>query len=254
MHEEPLTGGNTHAAVVKVGATVRRPTGPWTPSVHALLLHLERAGFEHAPRVIGLDEQGRESLTFVEGLVVHPDHDSLTESDGALSEIARVIRSYHDAVSDFVDDEAHVWGENGRDPIGPLEVLCHNDLAPWNLVLGPDGSWTFIDWDLAAPGRRAWDLAWALLGFVSLMPDAALADDDVRRRIGVFRDGYGADLFPMDTLAVAAERCGHEAGRIRDLGASGVDPYVRLLAEGHYETWTRAEEYVNAHIRRWRYP
>jgi hypothetical protein len=251
IHEEPLPGGNTHAGVVRVGSSVRRPTGPWTASVHALLRHLEQRGFAHAPRVVGLDEQGRESLTFVEGLVVHPGHDSLTASDGALSEIAGIIRAYHDVVTGFANDEAHVWGEHGSDPVGPPELICHNDLAPWNLVHGPDGAWTFIDWDLAAPGRRAWDLAWALLGFVSLMPDAALPDADVRRRIEVFRDGYGVALFPADVLEVAAERCGHEAARIRDLGASGVDPYVRLLADGHYETWARAEEYVLAGASRW---
>jgi hypothetical protein len=204
MREEPLAGGNTHAAVVKVGATVRRPTGPWTPSVHALLQHLELNGFAHAPRVLGLDDQGRESLTFAEGVVVHPGHDSLTASDEALSEIARIIRAYHDVVSTYPHDDTDVWGENGRDPVGPPELICHNDLGPWNLVKGPGGSWTFIDWDLAAPGRRSWDLSWALLGCVSLMPEAALADSDIRRRIAVFRDAYGAELVPVVDVIVAA--------------------------------------------------
>lgn len=34
--EEPLRGGNS-AIVTRVGDTVRRPTGPWTPAVHLLL-------------------------------------------------------------------------------------------------------------------------------------------------------------------------------------------------------------------------
>jgi hypothetical protein len=61
--EEQLSGGNTNAAVVKVGSTVRRPTGPWTPRVHELLRRLESSGFEGAPRVRGIDERGREILT-----------------------------------------------------------------------------------------------------------------------------------------------------------------------------------------------
>ena len=250
--EEPLTGGNTHAGVVKVGSTVRRPTGSWTPSVHSLLRHLDHRGFAHAPRVLGVDEQGRESLSFVDGVVIHPDHDGIVgDDDRALAEVAGVIRAYHDAVSDFPVDSARVWGENGRDPVGPPELVCHNDLAPWNLVRGRDGSWTFIDWDLAAPGRRSWDLAWALLGFVSLMPEAALADADVRRRIGVFREAYGAALFPADVLDVALERCEHEAGRIRDLGAAGIEPYVRLRTEGHGEIWAAAANHVRLYSPRW---
>src|SRR6266511_1885361 len=48
--EELLSGGNTSAEVVKIGSTVRRPTGPWTSRVHELLRHLESRGFEGAPR------------------------------------------------------------------------------------------------------------------------------------------------------------------------------------------------------------
>jgi len=50
--EVPLSGGNT-SAVVRVGETVRRSTGHWTPAVHGVLRHLERAGFEGSPRVLG---------------------------------------------------------------------------------------------------------------------------------------------------------------------------------------------------------
>ena len=47
---------------MRVGDTVRRPTGPWTPAIHALLRHLEHRGFDGAPRLHGIDEQGREIL------------------------------------------------------------------------------------------------------------------------------------------------------------------------------------------------
>jgi hypothetical protein len=61
-----LTGGRITQGVVRVGNTVRRPTGPHTPFVHSLLRHLEEVGFDGAPRVLGIDEQGREILTFIE--------------------------------------------------------------------------------------------------------------------------------------------------------------------------------------------
>jgi hypothetical protein len=69
FQEEPLSGNVS--AVARVGDTVGRSTGPWTPAVHALLRHLEHAGFDGALRVLGIDERGREVLTYVPGEVLH---------------------------------------------------------------------------------------------------------------------------------------------------------------------------------------
>ena len=64
MVEQSLTGGNTTDGIVRVGQSVRRPTGPWTRGVHALLAHLGEHGFGGAPRVHGIDERGREILDY----------------------------------------------------------------------------------------------------------------------------------------------------------------------------------------------
>lgn len=244
MYEEPLLGGNTHAAVVRVGDTVRRPAGVWTPGVQAVLRHLEDQGFAGAPRALGLDEKGREIVTYVPGRVVHPDHDELLATDDALASVAALIRSLHDAMAGFLGGDAHAWSEHGRDPRGPFELVCHNDLAPWNLVALEAGGWAFIDWDGAAPGRRAWDLGWALVGMIPLFPDSGLGLGDVRRRLAAFAEGYGTDLYPPDVLGVALERCRHEAALIN--GAAGEAPYARLLADGHGEVWSGAASYVAA--------
>jgi hypothetical protein len=249
--EKVLSGGNTHEKVVRVDDTVRRPTGPWTPGVHALLVHLQKRGFEGAPRVHGIDEQGREVLDYIEGEVVHPEHVDRIASDAALAEVASVIRRFHDAASSFIGSRAYVWSDRGSDPAGPNEILCHNDLAPWNLVRSSDGRWVFIDWDFAAPGRRSWDLAFALLSLVPLMPDSDLDDVRTRRRIAVFRSAYGIDEFPEDALSVAAERCQREADLIYRLGAAGEMPYARLLAEGHGEIWSAAATHIASRTSRW---
>ena len=51
------------------GDVVIRDAGPWTPAVHALRRHLDDAGFPSAPRVVGsgFEENGRETLTFIDG-------------------------------------------------------------------------------------------------------------------------------------------------------------------------------------------
>jgi hypothetical protein len=249
--EKVLSGGNTHEEVVRVDDTVRRPTGPWTPGVHALLVHLQKRGFEGAPRIHGIDEQGREVLDYIEGEVVHPDHVDRIASDAALAEVASVIRRFHDAASSFTESRAYVWSDRGSDPAGPNEILCHNDLAPWNLVRSIDGRWVFIDWDFAAPGRRSWDLAFALLSLVPLMPDSDLDDARTSQRIAVFRSSYGIDEFPEDALSVAVERCRREADLIYRLGAAGEMPYARLLAEGHGEIWSAAATHIASRTSRW---
>jgi Ser/Thr protein kinase RdoA (MazF antagonist) len=233
---EPLAGGNTHAAIVRVGNTVRRPAGAWTPAVHALLDHLAAAGFAAAPRALGLDEHGREVVSYAPGDVVWPGHFELLARDEALAEVAQLIRHYHDVVANFVPPPGALWWDLAADPSGVHELVCHNDLAPWNLVRSPDGGWTFIDWDLAAPGRRAWDLGWALLAFIPLTPDRPLDDAAIARRLRVFMAAYGSENELEAVLAAAIERAEHEAAS---------------KAAKHAEIWAGAAERVSASAAEW---
>ncbi|WP_020670813.1 hypothetical protein [Amycolatopsis nigrescens] len=63
--EQPLAGAVNQ--LVRIGNTVRRPTGHWTPAVHALLDRLAAAGFTGSPRAHGFDAEGREVLDFLPG-------------------------------------------------------------------------------------------------------------------------------------------------------------------------------------------
>ena len=51
------------------GQAVHRSAGPWTPTVHRLLEHLHLRGITWLPRPLGLDEQGREVLSYLPGTV-----------------------------------------------------------------------------------------------------------------------------------------------------------------------------------------
>ncbi|MBW7477202.1 hypothetical protein K0T92_21020 [Paenibacillus oenotherae] len=53
--EEVLEGGNMNH-IVRRANTVLRPIGYWSPSVHELLNHLEKQGFDGAPRFLGIDD------------------------------------------------------------------------------------------------------------------------------------------------------------------------------------------------------
>ena len=51
--------------VVRIGRTVRRPVHQNTPAVKALLGHLEKTRFSAAPRWLGFDEEGRETVSYI---------------------------------------------------------------------------------------------------------------------------------------------------------------------------------------------
>ena len=168
MSEHELEGGNAGGAL-HVGDTVRRATGPWTPSVHSLLQHLDRVDFAQAPKPLGIDERGREVLSFLPGNTVGTSRPwpAWVHSDEALVQVAHWLRSYHAAVADFVPPDDAVWREGGH--WQPGLVIGQNDAAPYNAAWDDQGQLVgFFDWDFAAPVSLEWDLAFPAFAWVPL--------------------------------------------------------------------------------------
>lgn len=158
-----LGGGGDSGTVIWVGDTVRRRVRPWTVSVHAVLRHLEVAGFDGAPRALGIDESGREVLTFIAG---RDGREARCYDEAALVAVAVLIRRLHDAVRGFVAPAGSVWRPCPQAPGGGL--VCHNDLSPANTIFVQGRPVAFIDWDLAVPSTSGWDLSCAARTFVPL--------------------------------------------------------------------------------------
>ena len=119
--DEVALGGNISGAV-RVGPTVRRRAGYWTPAVHALLEYLAQHGLE-APRPIGMDERGREILSYVEGQAVPgwPDpFPAWIYSDACLHDAATGLRRFHDLVRGF------------DPPANPDISLIHSSRVGWS--------------------------------------------------------------------------------------------------------------------------
>src|SRR4051794_6726461 len=100
--EVALEGGTSnHGLVVRVDDTVHRPQPPAAPAVHALLEHLERVGFDGAPRFLGIDELGREVLTYVTGDVPIDPYPTWALCDESLVSVGALLRRFHEAVRTF---------------------------------------------------------------------------------------------------------------------------------------------------------
>jgi Phosphotransferase enzyme family len=248
--EIPLRGGNMSSGVVRVGDTVRRPAGPWTPAVHALLGHLHAAGFRGAPRPLGLDERGREVLSFIPGVVAWPDNVRLLDPDDQLRAVVRLIRAFHDAVEGFHPPRDAVWQQ--LIPAEGTGIIAHHDLAPWNLVIGTD-QWAFIDWDTAAPGSRLWDLAYAIHGFVPLSANPRYRRGDYVGRLRLVADEYGltqADRELLVPMLARRTRAMHDF--LARQAAAGAEPWARLWREGHGAAWQADTEYIAQREETWR--
>jgi Ser/Thr protein kinase RdoA (MazF antagonist) len=192
MAGEESLGGNLNAAV-RVGDTVRRRAGPWTPAVHALLGHLERAGFE-APRVLGIDDQGREMLTFIPGETHSGTLERIPQrifADDHLTAAARLLRRYHEVVAGFEPPRDARWRMTAPTA---HDVICHNDWTPWNTLFRDGRVAVMLDWDLAGPGSRLWDVANAAYCWIPLFSREPGFDVAVgARRLRLFCDAYGLD-------------------------------------------------------------
>lgn len=146
--EELLEGGNASEAVVRVGATVRKPWAPSTPHVAAFMTALADAGID-MPRHFGRDDKGRQVIEFVPGLLAMH---SARMTPAELARVGGMVRAIHDASSTYEPSSSAVWDTAIAAP--GADLVCHNDLAPWNLITGD--RWVFIDWDAAAPSTRLW--------------------------------------------------------------------------------------------------
>lgn len=220
-----LPGGS--GGVWRQGDTVLRPTGPWTPAVHALLDHLAARGLDGVPRVLGTDDGthpgGREVLSFLPGSSPDPNGDPV--ADAALAGAAAWLRRYHETVADFRPVGERWRGGDTR--LAPDELLCHNDPGSYNWVLDGECFVGMIDWDQAGPGHPIDDLAFLCWTGVPLFREAG-EPAEAARRIRLAADAYGG-IDPAGLLDAVGERLSRSVTRIR-AGIELGDPGMLALA------------------------
>ncbi|GAA2971000.1 hypothetical protein GCM10010446_64740 [Streptomyces enissocaesilis] len=167
-----------------------------------------------------------------------------------LARVARLIRDFHDAVRDFTPPSDAHW-QTLIPPEGS-DIIAHNDLAPWNLVVADETRWAIIDWDAAGPGSLLWDVAYAIHGFIPLSAHPDWQRPDAAERLRVFADAYGLDESDRRRLVpLLGRRTRSMHDFLRDQTAQGVQPWARLWAEGHGDAWRNDAEYIEQREDQW---
>lgn len=231
-----MSGGATSgpSRVERVGETVRRPVGPGAERVHELLVALEGAGFPYSPRFLGIDDQGREVLSWIDG-ASGPDGWSKVVPDEGLRRFARLLSEVHAATADL---RLPLDGWAGGRAAPQLDrVICHGDFGPWNIVWDGPEPVGILDWDFAGPAPAADDVAYALEYVTPFRDDdeairwlAYSAAPDRRRRAEIFCDAYG--LHFDDVPAAVAARQEQDIERVLALAATSVEPQATWVAQG----------------------
>ena len=247
MSEETLAGGNTVGAV-RIGDTVHKQASPWTPTVHALLRHLEAAGVDGVPRALGFDDQGREMLSYLPGETAGGRFPwpAWSFTDVLLTQVGQWLRRVHDATAGFVPPADQRWF-TGR-TMGPGLIVGHQDIAPYNAaVLDGDRLVGFFDWDSAFPSTREYDLAVAALWWVPLCaPSVAEGlgfhnSADRSRRLHLLLDAYGYDGDRQAFGATVVHRTRRQANFFREMADAGDKAMIAMLPVAGYMEQSAAD-------------
>jgi hypothetical protein len=269
-----LSGGNVNASVVRIGKTVRRQLTPASATIHQFLLHLTAIGFQGSPRFLGIDEQNREVTTFIAGETGIPS--ALWQHDAPVIAAARLLRHYHDATVGFVPTGDAAWAYVYPDAT-KHEVICHNDFAPYNFIYQGETPIAVIDFDLAGPGPRLRDVAYAAYWLTPLSfhsaDQVAFAEADLQagsRRLKLFCTTYSfpekfcttSPVGPMgqnfsgelygitptvDLLAMIDEVLAFLGDEGQMCAVVGPTVAAKLAREGHLVHWQRERASYQAH-------
>lgn len=249
IQNHALTGGR-EGKIFKQADCIVRPANLWTEHVHGFLNYLLERGFDCIPHPMGFTDDGREMVSFVDGVVHNDGLPDEIMTDEVLADVARLLRRYHDIGADYV---SRLTGEEKwmLPQRTPAEVMCHGDFAPYNITFVEGKLHGIIDFDTLHPGPRLWDIAYAAYRWVpfvsSFNPDCR---DDAERQIARlkrFADAYGMSGEMRTNLPdMMIGRIGALVDYMRGEAEKGNEDVLRNIAEGHMELYLSDIAHIKA--------
>jgi Phosphotransferase enzyme family len=256
--EEPLLGGDVTEGLVRIGDTVRRPRSAGADLVEAVLRFLEHAGFDGAPRFLGIDDQGRQALSFVPGEVAGRPWPDWMADDDRIASVARLVRRLDDAMhpfglsADLAPDE--LPDPPGMPPsiAGPPRFVGHMDITPENVVFVDGRARALIDFDLARPTDRVGEVCNLLLWWAPLMAvvdrDPAVRDVDAVARAALLVDEYGLGADDRHQIVPVARNTADRAWfSMRNRAARLGGGWQRMWEDGAGDRILRRQHWLAEH-------
>ena len=143
------------------------------------------------------------------------------------------------------------------------DVICHNDAALYNVVFQKGTPVALIDFDMAGPGPRMWDIAYSLYTSVplaSFSPDystgktVAYQTDlhalERSRRIQLFFEAYGIPV-PNDLRGWIVKRLTTLCDTLRNGAAEGNPAFQKMVDEGHLAHYESEIQFITDHFKDW---
>lgn len=243
---EHLQGGRDQ--ISKEKNIVVRPSHEWTPYVHGFLGFLHRHEFSKVPYPYGINENGQEMVSFVEGEVFNEELPQEVRSDEVLISFAQLIRNFHDLGAEYI--KRLNGNENWMLPVQTeVETMCHGDLAPYNTVLKGKEVVGLIDFDTLHPGSRLWDIAYALYRWIPLMSDENPENFGSRldklRRTELFFSTYGmTEIVNKEVFELVIRRLEYLVSFMKQEADKG-DPVIKQhIDDGHLRGYLKDIEYI----------
>ena len=185
-------------------------------------------------------------LTFLPGESVgdaFPDCDPFIWSEENVTAAGRFLRRYHDASAGFLS-RVDQW-PNARFPREQWEVLCHNDAAPYNFVYQNKVMSGLIDFDVASPGPRMWDIAYTLYTCIPLAGYRLEEEAGRPERVRRFFEAYGMEQ-PADWYEWVIRRIQGMVDLIEEKAAAGDAVFIRMKENGDADYYRREVTFLES--------
>lgn len=230
-----LEGGRI-GKIYRNGEKVIRPANVWSPTVHKFLDFMHNNGADFVPMPYGI-EKGHEILSYIHGDVFNDPLPDIFYDDSMIVSSALLLKKFHEISKNFIPfiTKDCKWM---LEPMSPIEVICHGDYAPYNVVIVNDTVKAIIDFDTIHPGSKLWDVSYAIYRWIPFIDGSDDDFEDYLRKIRLFLDVYGISYdYRKEVIKVMIKRLKALTDYMQREAKAGNIDFQRNINDGHLKKY-----------------